>query len=177
MEFLIERTVHGDYQLVADVIQRVWQQIQEKDWFVADDSEYIFHTLKEGNGIGYKAFEKDTGALAGVFIAALPGKGEENLGLDIGLPEEELAKVAHMETVAILPGYRGNGLQYSMMKSAEEELWKQGYRYLMCTVHPENRYSKDNMIKQGYKVVMTKEKYGGYLRDILLKKLSLNAGI
>ncbi|WP_312446357.1 GNAT family N-acetyltransferase [Lacrimispora sp.] len=172
MEFLIERAVLEDYQIVADMIQSVWQQIQQKDWFVADDSEYTCHTLKEGNGIGYKAFEADSGALAGVFIAALPGSGEENLGRDIGLSEEELGKVAHMESVAILPGYRGNGLQYSLMKTAEEELLKQGYRYLMCTVHPENRYSKNNMIKQGYEVVLTKEKYGGYLRDILLKKLS-----
>ncbi len=172
MQFLIEKAVPEDYLIVADVIQSVWQQIQQKDWFVADDSEYTCHMLIEGNGIGYKAFEKDSGALAGVFLAALPGNGEENLGRDIGLPEMELGKVAHMETIAILPEYRGNGLQYSMMKTAEEELRKQGYRYLMCTVHPENRYSKNNIINQGYQVVLTKEKYGGYLRDILLKKLS-----
>ena len=172
MQFLIERAVPEDYLIVADVIQSVWQQIQQKDWFVADDSEYTCRTLKEGNGIGYKAFEKDSGALAGVFLAALPGNGEENLGRDIGLPEIELGKVAHMESIAIRSEYRGNGLQHSMMKIAEEELRKQGYRYLMCTVHPENRYSKNNIIKQGYQVVLTKEKYGGYLRDILLKKLS-----
>jgi len=172
MQFLIEKAVPEDYLIVADVIQSVWQQIQQKDWFVADDSEYTCHMLIEGNGIGYKAFEKDSGALAGVFLAALPGNGEENLGRDIGLPEMELGKVAHMETIAILPEYRGNGLQHSLMKTAEEELRKQGYRYLMCTVHPENRYSKNNIINQGYQVVLTKEKYGGYVRDILLKKLS-----
>ncbi len=172
MQFLIEKAVLEDYLIVADVIQSVWQQIQQKDWFVADDSEYTCHMLIEGNGIGYKAFEKDSGALAGVFLAALPGNGEENLGRDIGLPEMELGKVAHMETIAILPEYRGNGLQHSLMKTAEEELRKQGYRYLMCTVHPENRYSKNNIINQGYQVVLTKEKYGGYVRDILLKKLS-----
>jgi len=92
MQFLIERAVPEDYLIVADVIQSVWQQIQQKDWFVADDSEYTCHTLKEGNGIGYKAFEKDSGALAGVFLAALPGNGEENLGRDIGLPEIEREK-------------------------------------------------------------------------------------
>lgn len=171
MQFLIEKAVPADYLIVADVIQSVWQQIQQKDWFVADDPEYTCHMLKEGNGIGYKAFEKDSGDLAGVFLVALPGNGEENLGRDIGLPEMELENVAHMESIAILSEYRGNGLQHSMMKTAEEELRKQGYRYLMCTVHPKNRYSKNNMIKQGYEVVLTKEKYGGYLRDILLKKL------
>ncbi|GLC81838.1 GNAT family N-acetyltransferase [Lacrimispora brassicae] len=172
MEFLIERAVHEDYQIMTDVIQSVWQQIERKDWFVADDSEYTCRILKEGNGIGYKAFEKDSGALAGVFIAALPGKREENLGRDMGLSEEELGKVAHMESVAIFPEYRGNGLQYRLMKTAEEELRRLGCRYLMCTVHPENRFSRDNMIRQGYQVVLTKEKYGGYLRDILLKELT-----
>ncbi len=172
---MIKRAAIEDYQIMADVIQSVWQQIRQKDWFVADDSEYTCHMLTEGNGIGYKAFEKDSGALAGVFIAALPGNREENLGRDIGLSQEELGKVAHMESVAILPEYRGNGLQYVLMNTAEEELRKQGYRYLMCTVHPENIYSKNNIIKQGYQVVMTKEKYGGYLRDILLKELFQDA--
>ena len=172
MEFLIERAVHEDYQIITDVIQSVWQQIERKEWFVADDSEYTCRILKEGNGIGYKAFEKDSGALAGVFIAALPGKREENLGRDMGLSEEELGKVAHMESVAIFPEYRGNGLQYTLMKTAEEELRRLGCRYLMCTVHPENKFSRDNMIRQGYQVVLTKEKYGGYLRDILLKELT-----
>lgn len=172
MEFLIERADPSDYLIMADVIQSVWQQIEQKDWFVADDSEYTRHSLTEGNGIGYKAFEADSGALAGVFIATLPGDREENLGRDIGLSQEELGKVAHMESVAILPEYRGNGLQYILMKTAEDELRKQGCRHLMCTVHPENKYSRNNMIKQGYQVVLTKEKYGGYLRDILLKEIS-----
>lgn len=172
MEFLIKRAALEDHQALAGVIESVWQQIERKDWFVADDPGYTYRTLQEGNGIGYKALLKDSGTLAGVFIVALPGRREENLGRDIGLSEEELGKAAHMESAAILPEYRGNGLQYSMMQAAEEELRKMGYRYLMCTVHPENVYSKNNVIRQGYEVVLTKEKYGGYLRDILLKKLS-----
>lgn len=172
MEFLIERAAIEDYQVLAGVIKSVWQQIERKDWFVADDSEYTFRVLQEGNGIGYKALLKESGTLAGIFIVTFPGSGEENLGRDIGLSGEELGNVAHMESAAILPEYRGNGLQYSMMQAAEEELRKMGYRYLMCTVHPENVYSKNNVIRQGYEVVLTKEKYGGFLRNILLKKLS-----
>jgi len=172
MEFLIEKAAAGDYQALADVIETVWQQLERKDWFVAGDSEYTYAMLQEENGFGYKAVETDSGNLAGIFIAAFPGSGEENLGRDIGLSEEELEKVAHMETIAILPRYRGNGLQYSMMQTGEEELKKRGYRYLMCTIHPENIYSKNNAIRQGYEVVLTREKYGGYLRDILLKRLT-----
>ena len=76
-----------------------------------------------------------------------------------------------MDTAAVLPEYRGQKLQYRLMQMAEEELKKEGLRYLMCTVHPQNRYSRENVLRQGYEVAATKEKYGGYLRDILLKRL------
>lgn len=171
MEFLIEKAAPGDYKTLAGVIQEVWLQMEQKEWFVADDSKTICRILEEGRGLGYKAFEKESGALAGVFLGVLPGNREENLGRDIGLAGEELETVAHMDTIAILPQYRGNGLQHTMMQAAEEELKNQGYKYLMCTVHPENIYSKKNAVMQGYKVVLTKEKYGGYVRDILLKRL------
>ncbi|MFT4105134.1 MAG: GNAT family N-acetyltransferase [Lacrimispora sp.] len=170
MEFLIEKAVTGDHDILAGVIREVWLQMERKEWFVADDSKAICQVLKEGRGLGYKAFEKESKALAGVFIAVLPGKGKENLGRDIGLADEELEKVAHMETIAILPQYRGNGLQHTMMQAAEEELKSRGYKYFMCTIHPENIYSEKNAVKQGYEVVLTKEKYGGYVRDILLKR-------
>ena len=171
MEFFIERAVPEDYQLIADVIQLVWQQMERKDWFAADDSEYTSRILKEGKGIGYKAFSKDSGELAGVFLVSLPGTGEENLGRDIGFSEDKLGKVAHMESIAIFPEYRGHGLQYAMMQTAEKELKKLDFRYLMCTVHPDNEFSKNNIIRQGYEIVVTKEKYQGHIRDILLKEL------
>lgn len=171
MEFSIERAVTHDFQALADVINTVWDQIEIKDWFVADNSENIYDLLQKENGIGYKAIVKDSGNLAGIFVVTFPGKQEENLGRDIGLPEEELEKVAHMESIAILPEYRGNGLQYSLMQAAEKELRQRGYGYLMCTIHPDNVYSINNAVRQGYEVVMTKEKYGGFIRDILLKKI------
>lgn len=172
MEFSIERAAAHEFQTLADVIDAVWNQIENKDWFVADNSENIHDLLQEENGIGYKAIGKESGKIAGVFVVTFPGRQEENLGWDIGLPEEELVKVAHMESVAILPEYRGNGLQYTLMQTAEKELRQRGYRYLLCTIHPENTFSKDNAIRQGYEVVMTKEKYGGFMRDILLKKIT-----
>ena len=171
MEFIIERASGEDAKMMADIIEKVWDDIDNKQWFVADNSEYTTRILKEENGLGYKAVVKDSGVVAGGFIVSLPGMKEENLGRDIELAEEELGKVAHMESVAILPSYRGNGLQYAMMQQGEADLKKMGYRYLMCTVHPDNLYSKNNVIRQGNEVVLTKEKYGGYIRDILLKKL------
>lgn len=171
MDFVMEKARVCEAEAVAALIQSVWDEMEHKEWYVADNAEYTAEKLNTGKGIVYKALEQETGVMAAVFMATYPGDGEENLGREIGLSGEELQKVAHMESIAILPEYRGNRLQYRMMQVAEQELKDSGYRYLMCTVHPENHYSRENILRQGYHVVTTKEKYGGYLRDILLKEI------
>lgn len=173
MEFEIKKASEEDYEEIAALIASVWQQLEEKDWFVADNADYTYHMLKKGNGIGFKAVEKASRRLAGVFLITFPGTSEENLGRDIGMEEEKLCRVAHMDSVAVLPEYRGNGLQLRLMQRGEEELRRLGYSYLMCTVHPDNIYSKENVIRQGYQAAAKKEKYGGYVREIFLKTLPL----
>lgn len=156
----------------AKLIQTVWNGLTEKEWFIADDELY-FHTILQGEkGIIYQAVDMEKGILAGVFFVVFPGLGIDNLGRDIGFQKEELLKVVHMDSVAILPSYRGSRLQVRLMQTAEEKLRELGYTYLMCTVHPENCYSRDNLLKQGYQIVKTGKKYGDLLRHILLKKIS-----
>lgn len=173
MEFGIERAGEEDYSSLIHLILEVYEQIPEdqKDWFVVDPREETWNRLTQGIAWGYKAVEMKSGQLAGVFTAVFPGTASSNLGYDIGLPEGELPFVAHMDTAAISPAYRGHGLQRRLMEYAEEELHRAGYRYLCCTAHPENRYSENNILAQGYRIITTKEKYGGFLRDIFLKEI------
>lgn len=168
---MIEKAVPEDYQIFADVIQAVWEALDKKEWFMADNADYTYQMLTTGRGTGYKAVDMDTGDIAGVFMAAVPGLEKDNLGYDIGLREEELPLVAHMDSVAVLPEYRGHRLQRRLMEAAERELIERGFKFLMCTVHPDNCYSRNNVMSQGYEPVMTKEKYGGYVREIFLKRV------
>lgn len=170
-DFRIERAVPDDYQVFAHIIQEVWQNMPKKEWYMADNAEYTRRMLASGKGRGYKAIDPETGAVAGIFMAVMPGMEPENMGYDIGLPKEELPMVAHMDSVAILPQYRGHGLQRRLMEAAESDLRREGYRYLMCTVHPDNCYSRNNVIGQGYRSMMVKEKYGGYIREVFLKQV------
>ena len=71
----------------------------------------------------------------------------------------------------ILPGAHPDNLGYDLMQHAEGDLRQMGYRYLLCTVHPENVFSRSNVMKQGYQKMLTKEKYGGFLRDIWMKNI------
>ena len=42
----------------------------------------------------------------------------------------------------------------------------------MATVHPENRFSLENFLLEGYEVKATVRRYGGLLRHVLLKDVS-----
>ena len=101
--FRIEGADVRDYQMFADIIQTVWNGLDRKDWFVADNAEYTYEMLGSGRGIGYKAVDMDTGETAGVFMATIPGMGQENLGRDAGLADGELSLVAHSDTAKV-PG-------------------------------------------------------------------------
>lgn len=57
-----------------------------------------------------------------------------------------------------------------MVRIVEEVLKGRGERILLCTVHPENKYSLNNMIQQGYEVRKRLEKYGSE-RFILRKNI------
>ena len=67
--------------------------------------------------------------------------------------------------------YLGNGLMYQMLLRFDEYLKSIGYKYVMTTVHPDNIFSSNNMIKYGMKKVSQK-KFKRGLRDIYFKELS-----
>lgn len=173
MEFRIEKIEMNDISEVIRIIMEVHQGMPEsqKEWFAVDDEAYTREFLTNGTGRAYKAVETESGTIAGIFTVVIPGLADFNLGYDIGLPEHELHQVAHMDTAAVLSAYRGYGLQNRLISYAEEELKKEGYRILCCTAHPENRFSCDNIRKNGYQVMLTKEKYGGFIRHIFMKQI------
>ena len=111
----------------------------------------------------------------------------DETGIDVvSRPEIDVTKIGKGEsfiftaTVAIKPEvtlgqYKGLEVQKESVEVTDEEveaeLKKAGYRYLCCTAHPKNRYSENNILAQGYRIITTREKYGGFLRDIFLKEL------
>lgn len=153
------------------LVRNTAEKMKEKSWFVAESLEEFDRWMRKDQGWLYVAKDCSSGQLAGMFFVVLPGMEEENLGYDIGMQGRQLYECAIMDTVVVLPEYRGMHLQYEMMQTAERKLHKEGYRYLLCTVHPENKFSRENVKRQGYKKILTKEKYGGFLRDIWMKKL------
>lgn len=166
-DFLSDDTI---YSYIA-FIKKIRQDMPDKTWFAMDDDDVIIKRFREKTAFVYTAKECETGRLAGIFMVTVPGLSEENLGHDLGFSENDLLKSVHMDTVVILPDYRGNGLQARLMEKAEADLARDGYRCLLCTIHPDNQFSLQNARKLGYNVVKTTLKYGGLPRNILCKTL------
>ena len=54
MTFEIVKAEEKDYELFASIIQEVYEAMEEKEWFAADNAEYTYEMLKYSNGVGYK---------------------------------------------------------------------------------------------------------------------------
>lgn len=158
-------------ETVYQMMQEVYEQMENKELFATSDLDYIKAHLG-AEGFIVAAYDS-SGEMAGHFMVRYPKDAEDNLGRDLGLPKEELCKVAHMESAVVLPKYRGNHLQVLMLQYAESIMDKEQYTYLMATVSPDNPASYRSLESNGYQVMMTKEKYGGMLRRIYCKKVGV----
>ncbi|MDO4266401.1 MAG: GNAT family N-acetyltransferase [Eubacteriales bacterium] len=171
-KFKIRKAVPGEGEKAAELIRRVREAMpeEEKLWLSIDALSEEAAALDAGELYGYFAEDED-GRAGGVFLADIPGLKEYNLGRHLDFSEDKLKLVAHMDTAAVLPECRGHRLQQRLMLAAEEELRQAGYKYLLCTVHPNNPYSHGNLEKMGYRAVWQGLKYGGKLRDIMRKDI------
>lgn len=164
---IIEKSQEQDVKRIFDIMNTVKETIQDDDLFCADSKEFITMHIHEAGFILKAVYNEE---IIGFLIVRIPKYEEDNLGLDIQLNHKELEKVAHIESVVILPVHRGKGLQKRLMMEAENILSKNGFRYLMATVHPKNLPSLNNFTKLGYEIVKTVRKYGGKKRHILFKR-------
>ncbi|MBR6028313.1 MAG: GNAT family N-acetyltransferase [Clostridia bacterium] len=152
------------------LMREVWAGLADKDVFAVGEMPIDFFTsCLNGGGFGVTA-RTEAGELAGMLIVCYPGLTPENLGYDIGLTEEELPRVCNMDTACVAPAHRGHRLERRMLLFAEEALAGTPYRHLMCTISPHNTPSLRSAEALGYRVAATKEKYGGFLRHVLIKE-------
>jgi GNAT superfamily N-acetyltransferase len=181
-----ERTVQDEYAMrlitteeLKDAItlqKYVYDQLPNKQVLYIDSYEEMFDDMKQGAKV-IGVFNKAGEIIAYRYIG-FPGCSDKNLGNDINIPRQELAKVAHLETTVVHPDYRGNSLQSLTLQQAMPMVKELGYYHLLCTVSPQNIYSLYNIIKNGLRIKALKKKYGtgkdgkdGMWRFILHKDL------
>jgi GNAT superfamily N-acetyltransferase len=158
-----------DAEKIHKAMRRVYDFLEDKSLYVCDDLAYVKrHINKEGMVI---AAEDNSGKIAAGLIVRYPMRAEDNLGRDIGLEEDELKTVVHMESVFVLPEYRGHKLQIKLLEYAEKLTDTGQFKIFLATVSPENTASCKSFEQSGYELYAVKEKYGGLQRRIYCKRL------
>lgn len=102
----------------------------------------------------------------------VPAPGADNFGVDIGLDRRSLETFAHLETTAVHPAYRGNGLQKKLMAVMMDALRRRGYHHLGCTVSPLNHHSVTNIFHHRFVIRALKSKFGGLLRYVMYRDVT-----
>lgn len=168
MNFTFRKGTIDDVDVFVYFLDQVKAEMPQTDWLYLDPPEVV-HSLME-NGTMEIWLAMDQEQVAAVFSVLYPGLEAYNYGYDLELSESDLLRVVHMDTSAVHKDYRGYGLQRKMVQTAEQELALQDEKILLCTVHPDNQFSLNNMMQQGYEIQKRVKKYGSE-RFVLRKNI------
>lgn len=166
----IQPATPADAETIDRIMQFTTQNMQSRDWFYDDDIDFIRRHINSESGYTLKYMVD--GEIAGFLIIRYPGGDDDNLGLYLDLPAEELQYVAHMESTCVLPRYRGRRIfQQLTARALEIERAKGRTRYFMGTAHPDNQYSMNIFLQSGFSIYKTVRKYDNWLRNVMLLRL------
>lgn len=150
MNFQFRKGTRDDVESFIMFLDEIKAAMQQQAWFYLDPADMVRSMVQDRILEFWMAFHERQ--LAAVFSILIPGLHSYNYGYDLGFTQEELLQVVHMDTAAVHPEYRGFGLQGRMVQMAEQEFAGKGKRFFLSTVHPDNQYSLNNMLSQGYSV-------------------------
>ena len=100
-------------------------------------------------------------------MMSIPSNEEDMVKFDLEFDYKEVIDYGPM---FVNPKYVGNNLQYQMLKYLDEYVKTKGYKITIGTIHPDNIYSINNLIKDGF-VLTGKRSFKRGPRNIYVKKL------
>ena len=104
----IRRAGGQDLPAILAIVDAALKSLADPTLFLSDGIDFYRSHLTSK---GFTLLAEESGSASAYLVIRFPGTEDDNLGLDLGFSETELRKVAHMESVAVLPQRRGNGLQ------------------------------------------------------------------
>jgi hypothetical protein len=160
IKFLNE--IHLDQILYLQNI--VTKNLSDPISYYVESIEFFCKQIVIENGaIGL--FKEDQ--LVGFNMASFPGLDEENLGIDVGIKQEELLLVAQFGPVAIHPDHRKRGLLNKIIERHINSIKEIGYKHICLTIAPSNYPAIRAAMAQGFIIKRLKLKYNNLLRYIL----------
>lgn len=172
--YKIRLATHNDIFKIQNIMLLAHDYVTKESWYYIDDTQSTEWLNNHIESKGFTLVIENNTEIIGFLVVHFPGTDNDNLGLHLYHTVEELNKVAHMETTAVLPYHKGHQLMQKMLLEAEKilELQHPGkFKHLMATVHPDNMPSLKSFEKVGYNIIdRTENKYGQDLPRFTVRK-------
>ncbi len=162
----IKKCQSFDLQSVIELNESVYATLPDKSILRHNSSEMIASCLEEPNvtlGVW------DGNLLVAIGMLYVPQCLEEDHAHDLDLQGEY--RSANQKLFLVREAYRGLGLQRRLIREVEKIAVERGYNLLCTTVAPNNDFSINNFLKEGYVYAKTEVKYGGLVRNKYYKVL------
>ncbi|MEU8844732.1 GNAT family N-acetyltransferase [Streptomyces sp. NPDC048564] len=141
--------------------ERIKSALPDPDVFQTSTPEFISYCLADG-GLCYGVSRgSETVAYRMVYF---PRDRDFNLAKDTPLPPSEYGRVAHWDTIAVLPEWRGHGLARLMNTRALADVAAHDIGHLYATSSPMNPHGVGSLLAAGFRPVRLVTKFGGKLR-------------
>ena len=160
----LRRCQPDDLQTIIDLNETIYAALPDQSVLRHNSPEMIASCLEEPNvtlGIW------DGNLLVAIGMLYVPQCLEEDHAHDLDLVGEY--KSANQKLFLVREGYRGLGLQRKLILEVEKIAIEMGYNLLCTTVAPNNTFSINNFVKEGYIYATTETKYGGLVRNLYYK--------
>lgn len=164
--FEVVRLTPADTGLILELQEKVCAGLADATVFQPSSPEFISYCLAAG-GRCYGV--RRGGETVAYRIVYFPQDREFNLARDSALPPGEYPLVAHWDTVAVLPAWRGHRLAALMNTTALADMAVTRYRHLFATSAPANPHGVRTLIAAGFRPVKVVRKFGGRLRFLLYR--------
>lgn len=156
----------ADLQVIIDLNEAIYAALPDKSVLRHNSPEMIASCLEEPNvtlGVW------DGELLVAIGMLYVPQCIEEDHFHDLDLQGDY--KSANQKLFLVRDRYRGLGLQRRLIREVEKTAVARGYNLLCTTVAPNNDFSINNFLKEGYVYAKTEMKYGGLVRNLYYKVL------
>ncbi len=130
-----------EYIKVRDTIK---SRMSNPEWLGDFTKEDIIKLLNNGSKI-WMFYDNKEFVCSMMFI---PSDKESIIKMNID--NINYKEVADYGPMFVNDKYRGNGLQYEMLKYLDNYSINNDFKYAVVTVHPDNKYSINNLIKDKF---------------------------
>lgn len=155
-----------DLQVIIDLNEAIYAALPDKSVLRHNSPEMIASCLEEPN-VTLGVWDGDL--LVAIGMLYVPQCIEEDHFHDLDLQGDY--KSANQKLFLVRDRYRGLGLQRTLIREVEKTAIARGYNLLCTTVAPNNDFSINNFLKEGYVYAKTEMKYGGLVRNLYYKVL------